>query len=99
MTALTKAIRQNQTPLPVVQQDLETAMTDLTKALGQNPYTLTDPQGLGMAATDLTEAIRTARKGAQEATNAATEYGKIKGALRTHSEKIPRSSTSITSKV
>jgi len=51
----------------------------------------------------LTAAIQAARRDVtppdQKATDAATEYGKIKGALRTHSEPIPKASTSITSKV
>jgi hypothetical protein len=51
----------------------------------------------------LTAAIQAARRDVtppdQKATDAATDYGKIKGALRTHSEPIPKASTSITSKV
>jgi hypothetical protein len=63
-----------------------------------------DQQGLVTAMTAaLTEAIRAARRDVTPpdpaATDAATEYGKIKGALRTHSEPIPKASTSITSKV
>ena len=57
-----------------------------------------DQQGLVTAMTAaLTEAIRAARRDVpppdQAATAAATEYGKIKGALRTHSEPIPAASS------
>lgn len=50
----------------------------------------------------LTEAILSARQDVpppnSDATAAATQYGQIKGALRTHSEPIPTASTSNTSK-
>lgn len=53
------------------------------------PPAYTDQNALVVALKDLTKAIARRRAASQDAIDAATEYGQIKGALRTHSEAPP----------